>query len=80
MTMRSTPAITLKRRLYEKELHNLQVELCRLQTWVKAKGLRVIIAFEGRDAAGKGGMIKAITERVSPRGVSSRGASGSERP
>lgn len=67
MTMRSTPAITLKRRLYEKELHNLQVELCRLQTWVKAKGLRVIIAFEGRDAAGKGGMIKAITERVSPR-------------
>ena len=45
----------------------MQVELCRLQEWVKAKGLKVIIAFEGRDAAGKGGTIKAITERVSPR-------------
>jgi polyphosphate kinase 2 len=57
----------LKRKQYEKELRLLQVELCRLQEWVKAKGLRVIIAFEGRDAAGKGGTIKAITERVSPR-------------
>jgi polyphosphate kinase len=57
----------LKRKLYEKELHKLQVELCRLQEWVKAKGLKVIIVFEGRDAAGKGGTIKAITERVSPR-------------
>ncbi len=62
-----TTADKLKRRAYEKELRKLQVELCRLQAWVKAKGLRVIIAFEGRDAAGKGGMIKAITERVSPR-------------
>ena len=50
-----------------KELRKLQVELCHLQEWVKAKGLRVIIIFEGRDAAGKGGTIKALTERVSPR-------------
>ena len=52
---------------YEKELRRLQVELCRLQTWVKHKGLRAIIIFEGRDGAGKGGTIRAITERVSPR-------------
>lgn len=57
----------MKRKVYEKELRKLQVELCRLQDWVKAKGLKVIIVFEGRDAAGKGGTIKAITERVSPR-------------
>jgi polyphosphate kinase 2 len=57
----------LKRKDYEKELRKLQAELCRLQDWVKYKGLRVIIAFEGRDAAGKGGTIKALTERVSPR-------------
>ena len=57
----------LKRKAYEKELRKLQVELCHLQAWVKYKGLRVIIIFEGRDAAGKGGTIKAMTERVSPR-------------
>ena len=57
----------LNRKIYEKELRKLQVQLCRLQDWVKHKGLRVIIVFEGRDAAGKGGTIKAITERVSPR-------------
>ena len=57
----------MKRKAYEKELRKLQVELCRLQDWVKQKGLRVIVVFEGRDAAGKGGTIKAITERVSPR-------------
>jgi polyphosphate kinase len=57
----------LKRKAYEKELRKLQVELCRLQDWVKTKGAKIIIVFEGRDAAGKGGMIKAITERVSPR-------------
>ena len=51
----------------EGELRKLQVELCHLQDWVKAKGLRTIVVFEGRDAAGKGGTIKAITERVSPR-------------
>jgi polyphosphate kinase 2 len=57
----------LKRKKYEKELGKLQAELCKLQDWVKHKGLRVIIVFEGRDAAGKGGTIRAITERVSPR-------------
>jgi polyphosphate kinase 2 len=57
----------MKRKLYEKELGKLQVKLCDLQEWVKAKGLKVIIVFEGRDAAGKGGTIKALTERVSPR-------------
>jgi len=57
----------MKNKEYLKELRKLQVELCRVQDWVKAKGLRVILLFEGRDAAGKGGTIKAITERVSPR-------------
>jgi polyphosphate kinase 2 len=57
----------MKRKEYEKELRTLQVELCALQDWVREKGLRVIVVFEGRDAAGKGGTIKAITERVSPR-------------
>ncbi|HUC76585.1 MAG TPA: polyphosphate kinase 2 [Vicinamibacterales bacterium] len=57
----------LKRKKFEKELTRLQARLCVLQDWVKAKGLRVIVLFEGRDAAGKGGSIKAITERVSPR-------------
>jgi polyphosphate kinase 2 len=57
----------MKRKAYERELRKLQVELCHLQNWVKARGLRVIIVFEGRDAAGKGGTIKAITEKVSPR-------------
>jgi polyphosphate kinase 2 len=57
----------MKRKKYEKELRKLQGELCKLQEWVKHKGSRVIIVFEGRDAAGKGGTIRAITERVSPR-------------
>src|SRR5262245_54266241 len=57
----------LKTKKYEKQLRKLQAELCYLQDWVKHKGLRVIIVFEGRDAAGKGGTIRAITERVSPR-------------
>jgi polyphosphate kinase 2 len=57
----------LKRRAYEKELLKLQAELCMVQDWVQTTGQRVIIIFEGRDAAGKGGTIKAITERVSPR-------------
>jgi polyphosphate kinase len=57
----------LSRKEYEKELRDLQSELCKLQDWVKYKGLRVIIVFEGRDAAGKGGTIRALTERVSPR-------------
>ncbi len=57
----------MKRKQYEKELRKLQTELCKLQDWVVHKGLRVVVVFEGRDAAGKGGTIKAITERVSPR-------------
>jgi polyphosphate kinase 2 len=57
----------MKRAKYEKELNKLQVQLCHLQRWVKEKGLRVIIVFEGRDGAGKGGTIRALTERLSPR-------------
>lgn len=53
--------------LYEKELQRLQIELCMLQRYIKKQGLRVVVVFEGRDAAGKGGVIKRITERVSPR-------------
>ena len=57
----------MKRAKYERELHKLQVRLCYLQRWIKEKGLRVVIVFEGRDGAGKGGTIRAITERLSPR-------------
>jgi polyphosphate kinase 2 len=57
----------LKRKEYEKELARLHVELVKLQQWVVHKGLKVCVVFEGRDGAGKGGTIKAITERVSPR-------------
>jgi len=57
----------LSNKEYTKELRRLQAELCKLQYWVKYKGLKVIVIFEGRDAAGKGGTIRAITERVSPR-------------
>ena len=57
----------LGRKEYLRELQKLQRELCHLQEWVKRKGLKVIVLFEGRDGAGKGGTIKALTERVSPR-------------
>src|SRR5262245_14231463 len=57
----------MDRKQYEKELRILQVELCALQDWVKEQGAGVIVVFEGRDAAGKGGLIKAIIDRVSPR-------------
>ena len=57
----------MNRKEYEKELRRLQAELCKLQDWVKHKGMRIMIVFEGRDGAGKGGTIRAITERVSPR-------------
>ena len=57
----------LKRKEYDKELRRLQGELCMLQEWVKHKGLRIMVIFEGRDGAGKGGTIRAMTERVSPR-------------
>jgi polyphosphate kinase 2 len=61
------PREKLRNRDYERELFDLHVELVKLQEWVKFKGLKVCIVFEGRDGAGKGGTIKAITERVSPR-------------
>ena len=57
----------MKREKYEKALRKLQVRLCHLQDWVKEKGLRIVIVFEGRDGAGKGGTIRALTERLSPR-------------
>ena len=57
----------ISRKHYDKELERLHVELVKLQQWVVAKGLKVVVVFEGRDGAGKGGTIKAITERVSPR-------------
>ena len=57
----------MKRAKYEKALRKLQVRLCGLQRWVKEKGLRIVVVFEGRDGAGKGGTIRAMTERVSPR-------------
>jgi len=57
----------MDRKEYEKELERLQVELCVLQDWVKQEGTRVILVFEGRDAAGKGGLIRRMVERVSPR-------------
>ncbi len=57
----------MRKKEYEAELFKLQVELVKLQEWVKATNVRVVIIFEGRDAAGKGGIIKRIIERVSPR-------------
>jgi len=61
------PEEKLKRKVYDKELTKLHIELVKLQEWVKHKGLKVCVVFEGRDGAGKGGTIKAITERVSSR-------------
>jgi polyphosphate kinase len=63
----AAPQEKLKRKAYDKALEKLHVELVRLQEWVQHKGLKVCVVFEGRDGAGKGGTIKAITERVSPR-------------
>src|SRR5262245_27052418 len=57
----------MKRKDYEKKLRKLQAQLCTMQEWVKHEGHRVVIVFEGRDTAGKGGTIRALTERVSPR-------------
>ena len=57
----------LKRKVYERELARLEIELVRMQYWVKATGTRVAIVFEGRDAAGKGGTIKRIMNRLNPR-------------
>ncbi len=61
------PGKKLKRKFYERELARLQVELVKLQEWVKEKGLKVVVLFEGRDAAGKGGVIKRITQCLNPR-------------
>ena len=61
------PREKMSRKEFEKELENLQVELVKLQEWVKVSGAKVCVLFEGRDAAGKGGIIKRITERTSPR-------------
>lgn len=63
----SRPREKMPRAEYERELRRLQVELVKLQEWVRHEGLRVVVIFEGRDAAGKGGVIKRIRERVSPR-------------
>jgi polyphosphate kinase len=57
----------LKRKEYETKLREVQTEICKVQEWVKRTGQRIVIIFEGRDAAGKGGTIRALTERVSPR-------------
>src|SRR3979411_3173100 len=67
MALDQASAPRMKRKGYEEEFRKLQVQLCHLQEWVKSQKLRVIILFEGRDAAGKGGTIKALTEKVSPR-------------
>src|SRR6516162_7369589 len=64
---RATPKEKLKRKDYDKELERLHGELVKLQQWVVHKGLKICIVFEGRDGAGKGGTIKAIVERTSPR-------------
>ena len=71
---------TMKRRKYEKELRKLQIELCRLQNWVVHKGLRVIIVFEGRDAAGKGGHDQSDHRACQPARVPRRGITGPFRP
>jgi polyphosphate kinase 2 len=65
--MKSEKDKKLKKKFYEKELARLQVELVKLQEWIKVKGLRAIVLFEGRDAAGKGGVIKRITQNLNPR-------------
>lgn len=57
----------LSKKVYENELTKLQLELVKLQEWIRARGLKVVVIFEGRDAAGKGGAIKRITENLNPR-------------
>ncbi|MBU4461129.1 MAG: polyphosphate kinase 2 [Verrucomicrobia bacterium] len=65
--VKAAPRKKLKRKFYEKELLRLQYELVRMQEWIRHKGLKVVVVFEGRDAAGKGGVIKRITESLNPR-------------
>ncbi len=64
---KSTKKMVMKNKAYEKELFNLQLELVKLQEWIKHKGLKVVVIFEGRDAAGKGGVIKRINQHLNPR-------------
>jgi polyphosphate kinase 2 (PPK2 family) len=63
----SKTQVKLSTKEYEKELEKLQVELVKMQGWIKEKGLKVVVLFEGRDAAGKGGTITRITENLTPR-------------
>jgi len=65
--LESAPKKKLSAKLYDKELANLQIELVKLQEWIKLKGLKVVVIFEGRDAAGKGGTIKRIVQSLNPR-------------
>ena len=62
-----TKLVKLAPGLYEKELWRLQIELVKLEEWIKRQGLKMVVIFEGRDAAGKGGVIKRITEHLNPR-------------
>ena len=66
-TVPSDQQIGVNKKIYEKELAHLQVELIKLQEWVRYRKLKVVVIFEGRDAAGKGGVIKRITESLNPR-------------
>jgi len=61
------PAVKIRNKVYEKELFRLQLELVKLQEWIRKQGLKVVVIFEGRDAAGKGGVIKRITQHLNPR-------------
>jgi len=65
--LQNIKAITVDKKIYTSELRRLQVELVKLQEWIRIKGLKVVVIFEGRDAAGKGGVIKRITEGLNPR-------------
>ena len=65
--VKSKTPTKIKNKEYEKELADLQIELVKLQEWIKEKGLKVVCIFEGRDAAGKGGVIKRITQSLNPR-------------
>ena len=67
MTKKDKKPKKMKRKDYEQELAKLEIELVKLQGWIKKKGLKVAVIFEGRDSAGKGGVIKRITYRLSPR-------------
>ena len=68
VTMSDAPSIPkIDKKVYEKELFKMQLELVKLQAWVKKQGLKVVVIFEGRDAAGKGGVIKRITQHLNPR-------------